>query len=58
MIKNINDLLSFIVLIVLVIYSQGFLVYFYLKGKRKELTVDTFSSRWQLFKDYNDNIEE
>lgn len=58
MIKNINDLLSFIVLIVLVIYSQGFLLYFYLKGKRKELTVDTFSSRWQLFKDYNDNIEE
>lgn len=58
MIKNINDLLSFIVLVILTLYSQSFLVFANIKTKKYERVNDEHVSKFQLFMDYNDNVEE
>lgn len=57
MIKNLNDLLSLLVLGAIVIYSIRILIWSYTK---KEITSNEVSkeSFWKLFMDYNDNIEE
>lgn len=54
MIKNLNDLLSLIVLIVLFITSIRVFAWSFFKRDDAGLKVN----RWQLLKDYIDNEEE
>lgn len=60
MIKNINELLSFIVLVLLFLYSQSMFFYANFKTKMSERKNydEEYISKWQLFKEYNDNVEE
>lgn len=54
MIKNLNDLLSLVILIIFTLFSVRLLVFaFVTKGEE-----DNKVSRWKLLKEYNDNEEE
>ena len=55
MIKNLNDLLSFIVLILMTVFSLRFFVWS-LFGSDDNAEKDI--NKWQLLKDYIDNTEE
>ena len=55
MIKNLNDLLSVLFLIFVTIYSARLFVWAFIIKDDYE---DTSKGKWQLIKDYNDNVEE
>ena len=55
MIKNLNDLLSLIVLVLIFVYFLRIFIWSQIKkGKNESISID----RWQLIKDYIDNEEE
>lgn len=55
MIKNLNDLLSIVVLVALLFLSVRILIYVFIKKEDYELTG---INRFELLKDYIDNVEE
>ena len=55
MIKNLNDLLSVFILIILTIISFRIFVWSIINKDDKD---DNDISRWELIKEYNDNVEE
>ena len=57
MIKNLNDLLSLLVLCTIVIYSIRILVWSYVKKENFDSKVSK-ENLWKMILDYNDNIEE
>lgn len=54
MIKNLNDLVSLLVLVIACIFGIRLLVWINFRNENETEKV----SRWQIIKEYNDNIEE
>lgn len=55
MIKNLNDLLSLIVLTIMFLFSIRLAIWAFTSKEKKVYTNENI---WQLIKDYNDNEEE
>lgn len=58
MIKNLNDFISIVALTLMTLYSFRFLVWSSLKSKNIDRSGDHEISKFQLIRDYADNIEE
>lgn len=54
MIKNLNDLISLLVLILMMIFSLRIFAWTFFRKER----INVSTNRWQLFIDYIDNEEE
>lgn len=57
MIKNLNDLLSILVLVITCVYCIRIFVWSYIKKEEKN-HIDETEKKWQLILDYIDNEEE
>ena len=57
MIKNLDDLLSLLVLIIITIISLRLFIWSFVKTNGSDDS-DNNINKWQLIKDYIDNIEE
>ena len=58
MIKNMNDIVSFIALIAMVIYCMRFFMFaFVINRENKQEDITSFKGIRQLIRDYNDNTE-